>query len=211
MDSVLGSIERVVGDRQVPTGRAHSVLLRRTYDATVEDVWSACTDPERLRRWFLPVSGDLRLGGGYQLEGNAGGTILRCEPPNLLKVTWVLGEPKETDFSEVELRLHPARDGGTLLELEHAAVVDPGFWDQYGPGAVGVGWDLTLLGLALHLAGEVIEDHTAWEVSPEGRRVATQSSEAWGAAYRASGATPEAVAAAVEHTTAFYAPPQSPG
>ena len=44
-------------------------------------MWDACTDPERIGRWFLPVSGDLRLGGRYQLEGNAGGEILRCEPP----------------------------------------------------------------------------------------------------------------------------------
>ena len=32
--------------------------------------------PERIPRWFLPVSGDLRLGGRYQLEGNAGGEVL---------------------------------------------------------------------------------------------------------------------------------------
>jgi hypothetical protein len=35
-----------------------------------------------LRRRFPPVSGDLRLGGKYQLGGNAGGEILACEPPS---------------------------------------------------------------------------------------------------------------------------------
>ena len=34
-------------------------------DAAIDDVWDACTNPERIPRWFLPVSGDLRLGGRY--------------------------------------------------------------------------------------------------------------------------------------------------
>ena len=59
-------------------------MLRRRYDAAIEDVWDAVTDPDRLKRWFLPISGDLRVGGTFQLEGNAGGEILSCEPPRLL-------------------------------------------------------------------------------------------------------------------------------
>ena len=63
----------------MPAGEGRTVVLRRRYAAAVEDVWDAITDPERIGRWFLPVSGDFRPGGTYQLEGNAGGTILRCE------------------------------------------------------------------------------------------------------------------------------------
>lgn len=36
----------------------------------------------------MPVSGELRVGGAFQLEGNAGGEILACEPPNLVRLTW---------------------------------------------------------------------------------------------------------------------------
>src|SRR4051812_43724672 len=92
------------------------VALTRTYDADIADVWDAVTDPERLSRWFLPVEGDLRLGGTYQLKGNAGGTILACEPPRRLLVTWVFApEPTENDITEVEVRLR--EDGGkTVLE-----------------------------------------------------------------------------------------------
>jgi uncharacterized protein YndB with AHSA1/START domain len=50
------------------------VTITQVYAAPVEDVWDACTNPARIPRWFLPVSGELRLGGRYQLEGNAGGT-----------------------------------------------------------------------------------------------------------------------------------------
>ena len=37
-------------------------------------------------------------------SGYAGGEILRCEPPRLLRVTWVMGEGPA---SEVEVRLAP--------------------------------------------------------------------------------------------------------
>ena len=59
----------------------------REYPTTVEDLWEAITVPERIARWFLPVEGDLKLGGRYQLKGNAGGTITRCEPPQALDLT----------------------------------------------------------------------------------------------------------------------------
>ncbi|MBX6381745.1 MAG: SRPBCC family protein [Microbispora sp.] len=200
----INRVHRVVGTRDLPEGEARTVLLRRTYAAEIEDVWDACTNPERIRRWFLPVSGDLKLGGHYQLQGNAGGEILRCEPPRLLRVSWLFGE--NPGFSEVEVRLSAEGDGRTLFELEHVAVVPPEFWDRYGPGATGVGWDLALLGLGLHLRGEVIEDPAAWEQSEEARELMRRSSDLWGEAYRASGAPDDVVATAVAGTTAFYVP-----
>ena len=56
------------------------LLIRRPYEAAHEDVWDALTDPDRIVRWFLPVTGDLRPGGRFCLEGNASGDIVRCEP-----------------------------------------------------------------------------------------------------------------------------------
>jgi hypothetical protein len=106
----------------------------------------------------------------------------------------------------VEVRLTATGDDRTELELEHIAVVPDEFWEQYGPGAVGVGWEGGVLGLALHLLGGTVGDPIAWQVSNEGREFNTRSSEAWGAAYLAAGADPEAVAVAVANTTAFYAP-----
>ncbi|MEU5404073.1 SRPBCC family protein [Streptomyces sp. NPDC005963] len=200
----INDIHRKVGTSRIPQGEARTILLSRTYSAAAEDVWGAVTDPERIARWFLPVSGDLRLGGHYQLEGNAGGEILRCEPPKALKVSWLFGE--DPGFSEVEVRLTPDGDDRTLFELEHVAVVPPEMWDQFGPGAVGVGWDLTVIGLGLHLGGGAIEDPEAWQLSDEARDVMTRSSEKWGEAYLASGAPPATVAAAVSGTTAFYVP-----
>ena len=116
--SEIEAINRTVGRRRIANGDGRSVVLRRSYDAPVEDVWDACSDPDRLKRWFGPVSGDLRLGGRFQIEGNAGGEILRCEPPRLLAVSWVYGDNPP---DEVELRLTSEADGTTVVELEHAA------------------------------------------------------------------------------------------
>lgn len=57
------------------------LLIRRRYQASPEDVWDALTDPDRVVRWFLPVTGDLRVGGRYSLEGNASGGIVHCDRP----------------------------------------------------------------------------------------------------------------------------------
>lgn len=202
----INDIHREVGGRRVGEEDAHTILLRRTYEAAIEDVWDACTDRERIGRWFLPVTGDLKLGGHYQLKGNASGEILRCEPPELLKVSWLMGE--NPGFSEVAVRLRPDGAERTVFELEHVAVVPPEFWDQFGPGAVGVGWDGALLGLGLHLRGHPIEDPSAWEQTAEAREFMTRSSEAWGAAHEAAGAPADVAAAAARGTTAFYVPPR---
>jgi len=206
----LAAVHRETGSRPLPDGEAKTVRLRRAYHAKIDDVWDALTRAERISRWFLPVSGDLRVGGRYQLEGNAGGEVLVCEPPERLKVTWVFGEPAEGDVSEVEVRL--TEDGDqTVLDLEHVATTDPERWATYGPGAVGVGWDLALLGLGLSFRGEASrEELLAWSVSAEARQYLTGSSEAWGQAMQAAGAAPEEAATATRNTTEFYVPPENP-
>jgi uncharacterized protein YndB with AHSA1/START domain len=204
--NTINAVHREVGGKRIPAGAGRTLRLRRSYAAGIEDVWDACTNPERLGRWFLPVTGDLQLGGKYQLEGNAGGEIVRCEPPTLLKVTWVFGEnTTEKDIGEVELRLSAEAADKTVLELEHAAVIPPEFWGQFGPGAAGVGWDTTLYGLAEHLRGAEFDEST-WQHTPEAKELLTLSSKAWGVAHAAAGGSPDEVAAAVEATTNFYAP-----
>ena len=123
-------------------------------------------------------------------------------------MTWIFGKPEsEAGFSEVEVRLSAAAGGQTRFELHHEAVADPEMWGKFGPGAVGVGWDLALLGLALHLRGETVRDPAAWMASAQARELVTASSRAWGAAHEASGASAAEAAEAAENTTTFYAPP----
>jgi uncharacterized protein YndB with AHSA1/START domain len=201
----INATRREIGSQAVATGAGRSVLLRRVYDAPIEDVWNACTDPERLGRWLGPVEGDLRVGGTFQLKDNAGGEILRCEEPRLLKVTWVFGEGMPT---EVEVRLASGDDGRTVFELEHASparIVDE-LVRTYGPGGtigIGCGWDLALLGLDLLLRG-VTFDPATWPDTLEGKDFAVRSCHAWGAAVQAAWATGDddiaaAIAFAVQH------------
>jgi uncharacterized protein YndB with AHSA1/START domain len=208
----IEAVKREVGPGRTAAGEGRAIRLERTYDAPIEDVWDALTNPERIGRWFLPISGDYRIGGRYQFEGNAGGEIVSCERPHRLRVTWVYGEvTSPADISELEVRLTPAGEGATALVLEHTAIVPEEMWGQFGPGAVGVGWDGGILGLALHLRGGTVGDPIAWQLSEEGREFFRLSSEAWGAANVAAGADPAAAATSVANTTAFYAPdPEAP-
>ena len=185
---------------------------RRTYPTHPADLWDALTSPDRLPRWFVPVTGDLRVGGRYQVEGNANGVVERCTAPESFAVTWEFGDT----VSWLEVRLTP--DGpGTLLELVHEAPVDPDRWGRFGPGAVGVGWDLALLGLGLHVeSGAPVDPEIAasFTLTPEGREFVRQAAQGWADAAVADGDEEGAAHEAAARTVAFYttapeAPPES--
>ena len=199
----ISAVRRQVGGRVLEAGQARVVSVSRSYPAELTDVWDACTNPDRIPRWFLPVSGELKVGGRYQLAGNAGGTVTRCDPPHGFDATWEMGG----DVSWIELRLTDEGNGQTRFRLDHIAHVDDERWAQFGPGAVGVGWDGGLIGLYLYLttrqAMEQVEV-AAWSASSEGRRFLTASSEAWYEASVAFGTDPAGARAAADRTTAFY-------
>lgn len=164
-----------------------SVTVARAYDADVEDVWDALTDADRLARWFSPVTGDLRVGGSFQIEGNAGGDILRCERPLRLEITF--GMPD----SVVSVSLVESA-GRTTVELVHTV---PLAIASSGAGAlfVGPGWDGALLQLGRGLRGEASGDPLAFAASPEMIEFNRGSIDAWAEAVDRSGtATPDDVA-----------------
>jgi uncharacterized protein YndB with AHSA1/START domain len=201
--ATLGAVVREVASRTHEGRMGRVIVATRAYDTSVDDLWDALTNAERIPRWFLPISGDLRPGGRYQLKGNAGGEIRTCEPPRLLAVTWEYG----SEVSWVTVRLAETSDGRARLELEHVAAVDDARWGQFGPGAVGVGWDLALMGLGRHLeTGASVDPQAAmaWSGSPEGKDFMRRSSTAWGEASIAAGTAPEAAQAAAARTTAAY-------
>lgn len=195
----INATHRELGTMPVAGEDGRSLLLRRTYDAPIDVVWDACTSPERLARWLGPVSGDLRLGGNFQLESNASGEILRCEQPHLIKTTWSYGGGMDT---EVEVRLSSSPEG-TVLELEHstpAAILDE-LVKAYGVGGtigVGGGWELTVLALDLYVRG-VEFDPSTWEDTDEAKAFATQSCHEWGSVIQeAWDVSDDDIAAAIE-------------
>lgn len=206
VDAVTRGVDTLEQDGEL----SHVQTLAQDYPSPIDDVWDAVTNAERIPRWFLPVSGDLRLGGRYQLVGNAGGEVLECAPPAdgmaHYRITWEYGG----GTSWVVVRLTTVGSGTTRLELEHtarAADVPPGFWEQFGPGATGVGWDGGLLGLALHLAGSTDlppEAAAAWALTDEGKAFYRAAATAWGLAHAASGADADAAERAADNTYGFY-------
>ena len=177
VDHHINATTRTVGARTLAAGEARVVTISRTYDEPIEDVWDALTNVERIPRWFLPITGELRVGGRYQLEGNAGGVVERCEPPRMFDATWEFGG----GVSWIEVRL-TEEGAGTRFTLTHIAPIDDQTWDQYGPGATGIGWDGAVLGLTLHLATGASNDPAeamAWSMGEQGMNFNRLSGERW--------------------------------
>ncbi|MBK1788298.1 SRPBCC family protein [Prauserella cavernicola] len=198
----LKTVYREVKKRQADDeqGESVGVLLRRRYSAEIDDVWDALTDPDRLPRWFAPVTGELKEGGRFEVEGNADGEILRCERPELLELTW------GSEDSIVALRLASDENGDTVVELEHTVPIE-----LAGSGAgslyVGPGWDVSLLGLDKYVRGEEIGDVAEWENSQDTQRFSQHSVSAWAKATESSGtATPDQIDEARKVSLAQFAP-----
>jgi uncharacterized protein YndB with AHSA1/START domain len=200
IQSQIDAIDRGVVRRQGSAGEEVAVLISRTYDSGIGDVWEALTDPDRVKRWFMPLSGDLRPGGTFQLEGNAGGDILECDPPHLVRVTF--GGPT----SIVELRLTSEGEDRTRLQMEHTVPIEMA---QSGAGAlyVGPGWDGGFVALDLYLRGEAADDPVAAASSPEALELSRQSVDVWVEVIRQSGtADPDQIESAAEMSIAQFAP-----
>ena len=89
---------RILGSLRAADG-AGVVRMEDRYDTTIDDLWSALTDRDRLARWYGQVEGDLRPGGAFRVYLEADdiesiGRMEACEPPQRLLVT-----TRETDES----------------------------------------------------------------------------------------------------------------
>ena len=204
--NAFGAEFRQVQDRSRDGQDVRVLVATRVYSTDREDLWNAVTDAERLRRWFSPVSGQLEVGGRYQVEGNAAGSILRCDPPEALEVTWEYGG----NMSWVHVRLEQGTHG-TRLTLEHLIPRDESseqHWQKYGPGAAGVGWDLSFLALALHLGsgGQAIdqEQNNEWLASDDGKAFMRSSAKLWCEVHVKAGESTDVAEAMAQRTADFY-------
>ena len=101
-------------DQQLGAVRAEDV-----YDTNIEDLWKACTEPDRLARWIATVSGDLQPGGSFHAtftsSGTGPGRIDACDPPNHLLLTML---PDTNDEQQIEAWL-AAEGENTRLTVEN--------------------------------------------------------------------------------------------
>jgi len=165
--------------RAIGAGEARVCVLTRTYETSVEDLWDACTNPERLARWYTTVTGELRLGGRFEQVNMGGGEIAVCDAPRFLKV--VLGAG---GADEIEVRVSPGpRDGTATLEVQHATTLDAheiGGRMYDAIYCMGGGYYPRLLALDLHLRGTLPEDYdaTAYHLDPATRPTIDRGSAA---------------------------------
>lgn len=184
-------------------------IVIQTYDTTPSDLWGAVTNPKRLARWFAPVEGDLRLGGRYRIEGNASGTITGCEIGKFFELTWEVGGGTSWVRAKVEhLKQYAEKSRLTLEHISPSDGVGEEHLRRFGPGAVGVGWDLSLLGLSQTLADPSTRveaaDFEIWCASEDGKAFIRKSGEAWGTADVAGGESSSEALAKSKRTIAFF-------
>ena len=131
---------------------APAVRFERAFRTDPADLWSAVTDPERLRRWFMPVSGDLVPGGRYVVDfgenGVGGGTVDDCDPPHGFTASWDF-EAEPT--SRLVVRIRAAGDQAVLI-LDHSRLPE----DQVAGYAAG--WHGYLDGLGAEVTGGPLPD-----------------------------------------------------
>jgi uncharacterized protein YndB with AHSA1/START domain len=139
---------RVLGSLRSADGKG-VVRMEDRFDADIDGLWSALTDPGRLARWMGEVEGDLRLGGEFRARFFASGwegtgRVEACEPPRrLLLLTTQPGQSRE-HFIEVTL----AGDGAQAIVV----------WEERGMplgqlAAYGAGIQVHVEDLAAYLAG----------------------------------------------------------
>ncbi|GAA1910085.1 hypothetical protein GCM10009688_13550 [Arthrobacter gandavensis] len=151
LDVLLAETERSFGLRQIQAGHARMLVIGRDLQQPIGEVWSALTEPSRVGAYFAEPRGDLRRGGEYEMEGFSTGTILRCDAPRMLTVSWLPphGNPGELEFHLADV------DGSTRVELLYAsvrkkfAVIDP----DLAAWAAGPGWEFFLDRLDAYLQG----------------------------------------------------------
>ena len=126
---------------------ARRLTAERAYPAAVEEVWDALTSPERVPRWMGgAVTGDLSARRSLPDRGQRRrrGARVRAADRALAH----LGVRRRGELG----RRHPRRRGGADPAPPGAhRCVPKEFWDQFGPGAVGIGWEMMLWGLHEHL------------------------------------------------------------
>lgn len=152
---------RIIGTMRSLDAAHGAVRVEDVYDTDIDDLWEACTTPERLERWIAKVSGDLRVGGSvhavFTSTWTGPGRIDVCERPHHLLLTMEPGTPEET---QIEAWLSEEGDRTRLVIEERGLPVQRLAFH-------GSGWQAHLEDLARSLT-ESAADARAWsEQAPE--------------------------------------------
>jgi uncharacterized protein YndB with AHSA1/START domain len=157
---------RILGSLREENGRG-VIHVEDVYPTDIDDMWSAISQPERLKRWLVDVEGDTAVGGSFTARFTSGwegnGRVDVCDAPHRIVVTMSDGG---TDETVTEATLTPEGTGTRLVIEERGLPLD----EYAGHGS---GWQAHIEDLALYLAGK---QTTNWidrvrELSPTYRRM----------------------------------------
>ncbi|HEY9408770.1 MAG TPA: SRPBCC family protein [Jiangellaceae bacterium] len=117
-------VDGLFGVTRPDEGGRYAVRFERRFRADPVALWSVITEPDQLRHWLAPVSGELREGGEFEVGfvegGRARGTIETCRPESRLELSWAMdGDPAGRLVVELE-----ADDAGSRLVADHAGIVE---------------------------------------------------------------------------------------
>ncbi|MET1005646.1 MAG: SRPBCC domain-containing protein [Propionibacteriaceae bacterium] len=125
-----------------------AVRVEDVYDTDINDLWQACTTPERLARWIAEVSGDLREGGTVHVVFTSTWTgpakIEICDAPHHLLIT---AEPGADDQTQMEAWLTAECSRTRLVVEERGLPVDKLHF-------YGAGWQVHLEDLGRSLVSD---------------------------------------------------------
>lgn len=121
--------------------------MSRFFDASVEKVWDAWTNPDNISKWWLPEGFtkpkpnevDLKVGGGFKYhmqppEGDAfyaHGSFKEIIKNKLIKSTWLWSHSDQETLLTVEFK---ESDGGTELIIIHELFTDAVQRDLHSDG-----------------------------------------------------------------------------
>jgi uncharacterized protein YndB with AHSA1/START domain len=158
-----------------------AVRYRVDVAAPIESVWSAWTEPERVREWFARGAEiELEPLGRYEIlfapdapagsRGAEGNLVLAVQAPELVSFTWD-APPRFPEArrqrTTVVIRLEALADGATRVWLEQTGWGRGGQWDEtfeYFTSA----WKSVLALLARRFA----EGPTDWSRAPDAEALA---------------------------------------
>ncbi len=172
----IRDVERRVGSRSLEAGPTRTVTISQTYGTDIDDLWDACTNPERIPRWFLPITGELGSAVAISSRATRAGRSRSASRRNGLFATWEIGG----DVNWIEVRLARAIGADATRARAHRARRRRHV-DAVRSGRRGIGWDMALIGLVPHLAsGDPVdrESAMAWMTSEAGRNSSRRAARA---------------------------------
>ena len=125
---------RILGTLRSESGKG-VVRMQDRVNTSIDEVWSALTDPSRLAYWYGEVEGDLRLGGEYRARVFASGwegtgRVEACEAPRRLLV--LTREPDQSEDQSIEVTL--TADGGQTTVAWEERGMPVAYLAGYGAG-----------------------------------------------------------------------------